>query len=133
MKVSVARRCAAPAESVWEWIVDPEKHIQMLPPNVHDAQVEENGDISAVVKAGGLSEPMVVRVVSTEPPHRLVGERVDGNREGSTEFLLKPDGDGCMVTITAEIEVPRLIAAVASGKMKHSLAEQLANLDRLSA
>ena len=133
MKISVSRQCAASAETVWEWVSDPHKHIQMLPTNIHDAQVEENGDISAVARAAGLSEPMVVRVVTSEPPRRLVGKRVDGSREGETEFVIEPDTSGCFVTINARIDIPRLLAAVATGKIKHSLDEQLANLDRLSA
>ncbi len=47
--------------------------------------------------------------------------------------MIDPDGDGSLVTINADVEIPRLIAAMASGKIKQSLEEQLANLDRLSS
>ena len=133
MKVSVSRRCAAPAETVWEWIADPHKHIQMLPHEIRDATVLENGDISAVAHAPGHTERMVVRVVESDRPVRVVGERIDGHRQGRTEFTVAPAGEGCVVTINAELQLPRLIAAVAGSKIKHSLGEQLANLDRLSA
>ncbi len=133
MKATVSRRCAAAPDVVFEWIRDPHKHIQMLPGSVTDAKVLENGDISAVVKAGGMTEPMVVREVECDPPRRMVGERVDGNRKGKTEFRVEPDGDGSMVTINADVDIPRLLAAVASGKIKQSLEKQLANLDRLSS
>jgi carbon monoxide dehydrogenase subunit G len=133
VKVSVSRRCAAAPDAVWEWISDPHKHIQMLPHNIRDARVLENGDISAVAHAAGHSEPMTVRVTEQDPPRRFVGKRVDGNRKGLSEFVIAPDGDGSVVTINAQLELPRLIAAVASGKVKSSLEEQLANLDRLSA
>ena len=46
--------CPAPPEVVWEWIVDPHKHIRMLPDEIQDRYVLENGDI--VCKAYQLSK-----------------------------------------------------------------------------
>ncbi len=56
MKVSTSRACAASADTVFDWIADPQKHIQMLPHEVRDAKVLENGDISAVAHAPGHTE-----------------------------------------------------------------------------
>ena len=133
MKVEVAHRCAAPPQQVWEWVADPHKHIQMLPHSIRSARVLDDGDIEAELHAAGHRERMVVRVVATDPPRRLEEERVDGVRAGRTVFTLEPDGDGCRVTIHSEVDLPRMIAAVAKPKVVTSLREQLENLDRLSS
>jgi carbon monoxide dehydrogenase subunit G len=133
MKVEVAHRCAAPPQRVWEWVADPHKHIQMLPQSIKSARVLEDGDIEAELHAAGHRERMVVRIVSADPPRRLEEERVDGVRAGRTVFTLEPDGDGCKVTIHSEVDLPRMIAAVAKPKVVTSLREQLQNLDRLSS
>ena len=133
MRVSVTRRCAAPPEQVWPWIAEPEKHVQTLPQSVAHVQIRENGDIACVVHAMGASEPMIVRVVETDPPRRLVEERVDGRRQATTVFDVAPDGDGSTVTLTSDVDLPRLLAAVAKGPVQRGLADQLENLDRLSA
>ena len=64
--------CPAPPEVVWEWIADPHRHIRMLPDEIHDGRVLENGDIACELVAMGEREPMVVRVVESDPPRRLV-------------------------------------------------------------
>ncbi len=133
MRVEVTRRCAASPEKVWEWVADPHRHIQMLPSSVRDACVLEGGDMRAVVHAAGHSERMVVQVTAADPPRRLEEERVDGIREGRTVFDLAPDGDGCLVTVTSEVELPRMLAVLAKPAVTHSLREQLENLDRLSS
>ena len=133
MKVEVAHRCAARPEQVWEWVADPHKHIQMLPKSIRSARVLEGGDIEAELHAAGHRERLVVRVVSTDPPRRLEEERVDGVRAGRTVFTLEPDGEGCRVTIHSEVDLPRMLAAVAKPKVVSSLREQLHNLDRLSS
>ena len=133
MRVEVSRRCAASPQAVWEWVADPHRHIQMLPSGVRDARVLDGGDMEAVVHAAGHSERMQVRIVSADPPRRLEEERVDGVRKGTTVFELAPDGDGTVVTVISEVELPRLLAAVAKPAVTHSLREQLENLDRLSS
>jgi carbon monoxide dehydrogenase subunit G len=133
MKVEVSHRCSAPAEQVWEWVADPHRHIQMLPSSVREARVLDGGDMEAELHAAGHRERMVVRIVATDPPRRLEEERVDGIRAGRTVFTLEPDGDGCRVTIHSEVDLPRMLAAVAKPKVVHSLREQLENLDRLSS
>ena len=35
---------------------------------------------------------MLVRRTELEPPRRLVEQRVDGTRKGTTEFVVEPDG-----------------------------------------
>jgi carbon monoxide dehydrogenase subunit G len=129
----VSRRCAAPPEVVWPWIADPHLHVRTLPESVSRIEVLENGDVSCVVSALGISEPMVVRVVGAEEPRRLVERRVDGAREATTVFEVQPDGEGSAVTLTSEIAVPWVIAAVARSHVERGLEQQLANLDRLSA
>jgi carbon monoxide dehydrogenase subunit G len=133
MQVEVAHRCAAPPQQVWEWVADPHKHIQMLPGSIRSARVRDDGDIEAELHAAGHRERMVVRVVSSDPPRRLEEERVDGVRAGRTVFTLEPDGDGCRVIISSEVDIPRMLAAVAKPKVVTSLREQLRNLDRLSS
>jgi carbon monoxide dehydrogenase subunit G len=124
---------AAPPGAVWPWLVEPERHVQTLPGSISDTRILDNGDIACVVSAMGANERMVVRVVETDPPHRLVEERVDGARKGTTVFDVKPDGDGSVVTLTSDIDLPMLLSAVAKGPVERGLTQQLENLDRLSS
>ena len=133
MKLEVSHRCSAGPEEVWEWVADPHKHIRMLPHTIRKARVVNGGDMEAELHAAGHTEKMLVRVVATDPPRRLEEERVDGIRAGRTVFTLEPDGDGCLVTIHSEVDIPRLLATVAKPAALHSLREQLHNLDRLSS
>jgi carbon monoxide dehydrogenase subunit G len=133
MRVVVTRRCAAPPEAVWPWLSDPEKHIQTLPPTVGQVEVRENGDIACVITAMGVSEPMVVHVVERREPTRLVEERVDGKRAGTTIFDVAADGDGSIVTLTSDVDLPFLVAGIAKKPMEQSLSQQLENIDRLSS
>jgi carbon monoxide dehydrogenase subunit G len=133
LRVSVNRRCAAPPERVWPWIAEPHRHVQTLPESVSKIEVSDDGDVACVVTAMGVSEPMIVRVVEAVEPSRLVERRVDGGRDATTIFEVAPDGDGSTVTLTSEIEVPRLIGGMVKGHVEKGLREQLENLDRLSA
>ena len=133
LRVSVNRRCAAPPEQVWPWIAEPHRHVQTLPDSVSKIEVSDDGDVACVVTAMGVSEPMIVRVVEAVEPTRLVERRVDGGREATTIFEVEPDGDGSAVTLTSEIEVPRLIGGMVKGHVEKGLRQQLENLDRLSA
>ena len=126
--------CPAPPEVVWEWIVDPHRHIRMLPDEIQDRYVLENGDIACELVAMGKREFMVVRTVEAEPPRRLVNERVDGHREGTSVFELEPEGDhATRVTLSSEVALPRLLAAVASAPIRSALEDQLRNLAALVA
>jgi carbon monoxide dehydrogenase subunit G len=133
LRVSVNRRCAAPPEAVWPWIADPHKHVKTLPDSVSKIEVSGEGDVACVVTAMGVSEPMIVRVVEADEPRRLVERRIDGGRNATTIFEVEPDGEGSTVTLTSEIEVPRLIGGMVKGHVERGLREQLENLDRLSA
>jgi len=133
VKVAVTRRLAAAPEDVWPWLVEPERHVRTLPGSIRDAQILDNGDIACVVSAMGTNERMVVRVVETDPPRRLVEQRVDGTRRGTTVFEVEPDGAGSRVTLTSDIDLPRLLSAVAKGPVERGLSQQLENLDRLSS
>ena len=134
MRVTVTGTCPAPPDVVWEWIADPHKHLRMLPDEIQNGRVLENGDIACELNAMGRCEQMVVRVVDTDPPNRLVEHRVDGNREGSSVFELEPEGDhATRVTLTSEVDVPRLLAAVATGHVRSALQTQLRNLAALVA
>ena len=130
MKASASRSIPAPPEAVWAVISDPERHIRTLPASVSDAQVLESGEIACVVSAMGRNERMRVRRTVLEPPRRLVEERVDGTRAGRTEFLIEPEGSGSRVTLNADIELPRLLSAVAKGPVEQGLAQQLQGLER---
>ena len=126
--------CPAPPEVVWEWIVDPHRHIRMLPDEIQDRYVLENGDIACELVAMGKREFMVVRTVEAEPPRRLVNERVDGHREGTSVFELEPEGDhATRVTLSSEVALPRLLAAMASAPIRSALEDQLRNLAALVA
>ena len=134
MKVTVSTTCPAPPEVVWEWIADPYKHIRMLPDEIRNAQVLENGDMACELVTVGVREPMTVRVVQADPPRRLIEERVDGRRRGTSVFEIEPEGEhASRVTLTAEVELSRLASAVASGPMKSALGDQLRNLATLVA
>lgn len=126
--------CPARPEVVWEWIADPHQHIRMLPDVIRDGRVLENGDIACELVALGVREQMAVRVVESDPPRRLVERRVDGNREGISVFELEAEGDhATRVTLTSEVELPRLLSAMAAGPMRTALERQLGNLAALVA
>jgi carbon monoxide dehydrogenase subunit G len=81
-----------------------------------------------------MREEMVVRMVASDPPRRLVEERVDGKRKGTSVFELEPEGDhATRVTLTSEVDVPRLLAAMAAGPVRSALDAQLRNLAALVA
>ena len=126
--------CPAPPEVVWEWIADPQKHIRMLPDEIRDGRVLDNGDVACELVAMGVREPMVVRVVEADPPRRLVEQRVDGRRDGTSVFELEPEGEhATRVTLTSEVELSRLLAAMAAGPIRTALEHQLRNLAALVA
>jgi carbon monoxide dehydrogenase subunit G len=133
MKVTVSRTIAATPEAIWDVIADPHRHIKTLPSSVSQIEVDESGEISCVVSAMGQSERMRVRRTVLEPPRRLVEERVDGTRSGTTEFQIAPQGAGSHVTLTAEIGLPMLLAGLARRPVTEGLEQQLANLERESA
>jgi carbon monoxide dehydrogenase subunit G len=134
VRVTVTGTCPAPPEVVWEWIADPHRHLRMLPDEVREGRVLENGDIACELVAMGRCEQMVVRVVESDPPRRLVERRVDGNREGTSVFELEREGDlATRVTLTSDVEVPRLLAAVAAAPVRNALTTQLRNLAALVA
>jgi carbon monoxide dehydrogenase subunit G len=134
VKVTVSTTCPASPDVVWEWIADPHKHIRMLPDEIRNARVLENGDMACELVTIGVHEPMTVRIVEQDPPRRLVEERVDGKRKGTSVFEIEPEGEqASRVTLTAEVELPFLASAVASGPMKSALADQLRNLAALVA
>jgi len=123
----------ASPEAVWPWLAEQEKHVQTLPASIRDVSILENGDVACVVSAMGANERMVVRIVEADPPSRLVEERVDGGRRGQTVFEVEPEGDGSLVTLTSDVDLPRLLSGMAKGPVERALTEQLANIDRLSA
>ena len=133
MNVSVSRTMPASPEAVWAVISDPQRHVATLPPSVSQVEVLDSGEIACVVSAMGKHERMLVRRTVLEPPRRLVEERVDGTRDGRTEFLIEPEGEGSRVTLTAEIALPRLVAGLARGHVEHGLKQQLAGLERETA
>jgi carbon monoxide dehydrogenase subunit G len=134
VRVTVTTTCPAPPEVVWEWIADPHRHIQMLPDEIRNARVLENGDMACELVTIGVREPMTVRMVEKDPPRRLVEERVDGRRRGTSVFEIEPEGDhASRVTLTSDVELPKLMAAVAAGPVKSALGDQLRNLAALVA
>ena len=131
VKASVSRRMPSAApQDVWDVISDPHRHVRTLPTSVSQVEVLGSGEISCTVSAMGKTERMLVRRTELEPPRRLVEHRVDGTREGSTEFVVEPDGSGSRVTLTAVVELPRLLAVVAKGPIEHGLKRQLELLEQ---
>jgi carbon monoxide dehydrogenase subunit G len=134
VKVTVSSTCPAPPEVVWEWIADPERHIRMLPDEIRDGHVLDNGDMACELVAMGVREQMIVRTVEADPPWRLVEQRVDGNREGTSVFELEPEGaHATRVTLTSEVDLPRFLGAMAAGPVRAALEHQLQNLAALVA
>ena len=120
---------AAP-QDVWDVISDPHRHVRTLPTSVSQVKVLGSGEISCTVSAMGKSERMLVRRTELEPPRRLVEQRVDGIREGTTEFVVEPDGSGSRVTLTAVVALPRLVAGLARGHIEQGLSRQLELLEQ---
>jgi len=120
---------AAP-QDVWDVISDPHRHVRTLPTSVSQVEVLRSGEISCTVSAMGKSERMLVRRTELEPPRRLVEQRVDGIREGTTEFVVEPDGSGSRVTLTAVVALPRLVAGLARGHIEQGLSRQLELLEQ---
>ena len=135
MKVTVSTTCAAPPEVVWEWIADPHKHIRMLPDEIRNAEVLENGDIACQLVSVGRA-----RADDRSGPSRRT-RRGGSWRSGSTAsargtsvFEIEPEGEhASRVTLTAEVELSMLASAVASGPIKSALGDQLRNLATLVA
>jgi carbon monoxide dehydrogenase subunit G len=131
VKACVSRRMPSAApQDVWDVISDPHRHVLTLPASVSQVEVLGSGEISCTVSAMGKSERMLVRRTELEPPRRLVEQRVDGTREGTTEFLVEPDGNGSRVTVTAVVALPRLLAGLARGPIEHGLRLQLELLEQ---
>jgi carbon monoxide dehydrogenase subunit G len=131
VKASVSRRMPSAApQDVWDVISDPHRHVRTLPTSVSQVEVLGSGEISCTVSAMGKSERMLVRRTTLEPPRRLVEERVDGIREGTTEFVVEPDGSGSRVTLTAVVALPRLLAGLAKGHIEQGLSRQLELLEQ---
>ncbi|HEX5197436.1 MAG TPA: SRPBCC family protein [Gaiellales bacterium] len=131
MKASVSRRMPSAApQDVWDVISDPHRHVRTLPTSVSQVEVLGSGEISCTVSAMGKSERMLVRRTTLDPPRRLVEERVDGIREGTTEFVVEPDGGGSRVTLTAVVALPRLVAGLARGHIEQGLTRQLELLEQ---
>ena len=131
MKASVSRRMPSAApQDVWDVISDPHRHVRTLPTSVSQVKVLGSGEISCTVSAMGKSERMLVRRTELEPPRRLVEQRVDGIREGTTEFVVEPDGSGSRVTLTAVVALPRLVAGLARGHIEQGLSRQLELLEQ---
>jgi len=120
---------AAP-QDVWDVISDPHRHVRTLPSSVSQVEVLGSGEISCTVSAMGKSERMLVRRTELEPPRRLVEQRVDGIRDGTTEFVVEPDGTGSRVTLTAVVALPRLVAGLAKGHIEQGLSRQLELLEQ---
>jgi carbon monoxide dehydrogenase subunit G len=120
---------AAP-QDVWDVISDPYRHVRTLPTSVSQVEVLGSGEISCTVSAMGKSERMLVRRTELEPPRRLVEQRVDGIRDGTTEFVVEPDGTGSRVTLTAVVALPRLVAGLAKGHIEQGLSRQLELLEQ---
>jgi carbon monoxide dehydrogenase subunit G len=133
VSASASHTMSASPEQVWAVISDPHRHVTTLPDSVSQIEVSDTGEISCVLSAMGKTEHMRVRRTVLEPPRLLVEERVDGTRKGRTEFLIAPQGEGSHVTLTAEVELPRLFAGLIRGHIESGLRDQLANLDRISA
>lgn len=131
MKASVSRRMPSAApQDVWDVISDPHRHVRTLPTSVSQVEVLRSGEISCTVSAMGKSERMLVRRTELEPPRRLVEQRVDGIRDGTTEFVVEPDGSGSRVTLTAVVALPRLVAGLARGHIEQGLSRQLELLEQ---
>jgi carbon monoxide dehydrogenase subunit G len=117
-------------QDVWDVISDPHRHVRTLPSSVSQVEVLGSGEISCTVSAMGKSERMLVRRTELEPPRRLVERRVDGIRDGATEFVVEPDGSGSRVTLTAVVALPRLVAGLAKGHIEKGLSQQLELLEQ---
>ena len=121
---------SAATQDVWDVISDPYRHVRTLPTSVSQVEVLGSGEISCTVSAMGKSERMLVRRTELEPPRRLVEQRVDGIRDGTTEFVVEPDGTGSRVTLTAVVALPRLVAGLAKGHIEQGLSRQLELLEQ---
>ena len=111
----------------------PAQALRMLPDEIRNAEVLENGDIACELGTVGVHEPMTVRIVEQDPPRRLVEARVDGSVRARDLRDRARGRPWSRVTLTAEVELPMLASAIASGPVKSALGDQLRNLATLVA
>ena len=121
---------------VWPWLAEPACTCGRCRSSVvADRGAEQRRHRLRGQRDGHGASAMVVRVVETDPPRRLVEERVDGTRRGTTEFeIAAADGAGSRRHADQRHRPARLLARFAKGPSSEGcLKAQLEMLDRLSS
>jgi uncharacterized protein YndB with AHSA1/START domain len=96
LQVVFHRHYAKPIEKVWAAITTPERLADWLA----DAEIETKPGGKIRLNWNNGANQMEGRVLAWEPPRTFAWTWPLGGRETVVRFDLKPDGDGCWLTLT---------------------------------
>lgn len=102
-------RIARPPQAVWSVIGDYPKTPEWLPKI--KAATQSPGTFGKGTKVSVTRGPMTINftVEESDPPNRVKMSIVQGKVTGTTEFVLKPDGDGTAVDHTLDLNFKGLM------------------------
>ena len=107
--VSHTVRVDAPVETVFEYVDEPENHVEMTPSITAVSNVEplDSGGkrLDYTYEMAGVSLTGTMETPVYEPNDRIVF-RMDGDLSGTLTWAFEPEGDATRVTYTAEYDLP---------------------------
>ena len=115
MQVVFHRHYAKPIEKVWAAITAPERLADWLA----DAEIEMKPGGTIRLNWNKGSNTMEGRVLVCEPPTSFAWTWPLGGRETTVRFDLRPDGDGCWLTLTHSDVTPKTSGGVRAGWHAH--------------
>lgn len=136
IEVSEARWIGAPAEAVYGYIADHERHQRFLPSAFSDFEIEQGGVgagtvTSFKVKGGGGTRAFRMRVEEPEPGRVLTES--DTKSDLVTTWTVTPQRDACQVEIATRWSAGGVVGfferLLAPRAMRRLYADELERLD----
>jgi carbon monoxide dehydrogenase subunit G len=135
MKVTGTKEFDAPAQLVWDVLMDPERMAKLLP-GVEGFEVEDEKNWSAAVKVplgmGGLKLKMKMSIVDERPIEYAKlsskGQGVGAIVNMETEFHLKPDGERTSMDWEADVRVAGPIGSMGQRVFQPIVNQQVTNV-----
>lgn len=129
-------RIGKPPEAVWNVIGDYTKTPEWLP-KIKSA-TQSPGPFGKGTKVSVTRGPMTINftVEESDPPNRVKMSIVQGKVTGTTEFMLKQDGDGTLVDHTLDLNfkgLMKLFSPFMTRGIKKDLAALKARVESLKA